>query len=89
MVVYDTREGATGPLLEGEAQLAASPDEVASLSDVTLTCVPGPKEVEEFALGPHGVLNGIKEGSMYVDLSTPRIHERDRASSRISKTTTT
>ena len=72
MVVYDTREGATGLLLEGEAQLAASPDEVASLSDVTLTCVPGPKEVEEVALGPHGVLNGIKEGSTYVDLSTSR-----------------
>ena len=72
MVVYDIREGATRPLLEGGARLAAAPDEVASLSDVTLTSVPGPKEVEEIALGPHGVLNGIKEGSIYVDLSTSR-----------------
>ena len=72
MVVYDLREGAARPLLEGEARLAATPDEVASLSDVTLTCVSGPKEVEEVALGRHGVLNGIKEGSMYVDLSTSR-----------------
>ena len=64
MVVYDQREGATKPLLDGGARLAASPDEVASLSDVTLTSVPGPKEVEEVALGPHGVLNGIKEGSV-------------------------
>ena len=72
MVVYDLREGATGPLLKSEAQPAASPDEVAGLSDVILTCVPGPKEVEEVALGPHGVLNGIKEGSVYIDLSTSR-----------------
>ena len=72
MVVYDIREGATRPLLEGGARLAAAPDEVASLSEVTLTSLPGPKEVEEVALGPHGVLNGINEGSIYVDLSTSR-----------------
>ena len=72
MVVYDIQEGATRPLLEGGARLAAAPDEVASLCDVTLTSVPGPKEVEEVALGPHGVLNGIKKGGVYVDLSTSR-----------------
>ena len=72
MVVYDLQEGATRPLLEGGARLAASADEVASLSDVTLTSVPGPREVEEVALGPHGVLKGIREGSIYVDLSTSR-----------------
>ena len=72
MVVYDVREGATRPLLDGGARLAASADEVASLSDVTLTSVPGPPEVEEVALGPHGVLSGIKEGGVYVDLSTSR-----------------
>ena len=49
MVVYDIREGATRPLLEGGARLAASPAEVASLSNVTLTSVPGPQEVEEVA----------------------------------------
>ena len=72
MVVHDVREGATRPLLDGGARLAASPDEVASLSDVTFASVPGPNEVEEVALGPHGVLAGIKEGGVYVDLSTSR-----------------
>ena len=70
MVVYDVREVATRSLLDGGARLAASPNEVASLSNVTLTSVPGPKEVEEVVLGPHGVLKGIREGSIYVDLST-------------------
>jgi 3-hydroxyisobutyrate dehydrogenase len=72
MVVYDVREGATKPLLEGGARLAADPEEVASLSDVTFTSVPGPLEVEEVTLGPHGVLSGIKDGGVYVDLSTSR-----------------
>ncbi|MAP39793.1 MAG: 3-hydroxyisobutyrate dehydrogenase [Dehalococcoidia bacterium] len=72
MVVYDIREGATKPLLEEGSRLAAAPDEVASLSDVTFTSLPGPREVEDVTLGLHGVLNGIKEGGIYVDLSTSR-----------------
>ena len=72
MVVYDIREEATKPLLEGGARLAASPAEVAQLSDVTFTSLPGPKEVEEVLIGPQGVLEGIREGNIYVDLSTSR-----------------
>ncbi len=70
MVVYDVREEATRDLLEGGARLAGSPAEAASLSDVVFTSVPGPKEVEEAATGPGGILEGIKEGGIYLDLST-------------------
>ena len=52
MAVYDVREGATRALLEGGARLAASPAEVAAVSDVVMSCVPGPSEVEEITLGP-------------------------------------
>ena len=72
MVVYDIREAATKSLLEGGAQLAGSPAEVARLSDVTFTSLPGPKEVEEVGIGPEGILEGIKRDSIYVDLSTSR-----------------
>ena len=51
MTVYDAREGATRPLLESGARLAASPGEVAAVSDVIMTSVPGPAEVEETAPG--------------------------------------
>ena len=70
MVVHDARESATRPLLEAGAKLAGSPAEVASLSDIICTSVPGPKEVEDVALGRDGVLGGIKEGAIYLDLST-------------------
>ena len=72
MVVYDLREEAARPLLEGGARLANSPAEVSSLSDVIFTSLPGPKEVEAVATGVDGVLEGIRPGSIYVDLSSSR-----------------
>ena len=72
MVVYDVREEATKSLLEGGARLASSPAEVARLSDIIFTSLPGPREVEEVAVGLDGVLEEIKEGDIYVDLSTSR-----------------
>ena len=72
MVVYDLREEAARPLLEGGARLANSPAEVAGLSDVIFTSLPGPKEVEAVALGSQGILEGIQSGSIYVDLSSSR-----------------
>ena len=72
MVVFDVVEGATRPLLEGGARLAASPGEVAAASEVILSSVPGPPEVEQVALGAEGIVSGIGEGDVYVDLSTSR-----------------
>ena len=72
MVVYDLREEAAKPLLEGGARLANSPAEVAGLCDITLTSLPGPKEVESVSTGPEGVLEGMKPGGIYIDLSTSR-----------------
>jgi 3-hydroxyisobutyrate dehydrogenase len=72
MVVYDLREEVTRPLLEGGARLANSPAEVARLSDVTFTSLPGPREVEAVTTGTEGILEGIRSGSVYVDLSSSR-----------------
>ena len=42
MVVYDVREEASKPLLEGGARLAGSPAEVARLSDIVAASLPRP-----------------------------------------------
>ena len=70
MVVHDAREDATRPLLEGGAKLATSPAEVAALCDVTFTSLPGPPQVEEVVDGRDGILEGIKQGAVYLDLSS-------------------
>lgn len=72
MNVYDAREGATRPLLEGGARLSTSPAELAAVSDVIMTSVPGPAEVEEIVLGRDGILDAINPGDVYIDLSTSR-----------------
>ena len=72
LVVYDVREESTKRLLEGGARLGNSPADVANRCDITFTSLPGPKEVEAVALGKEGVLEGIKPGTIYVDLSSRR-----------------
>ncbi len=72
MVVYDLREAATRPFLEGGARLGNSPADVAARSEITLTSLPGPREVEMVATGPEGILQGMTAGSVYIDLSTSR-----------------
>jgi len=72
MVVYDLRQESARPLVDRGARYAASPAEVARQCDVTFTSLPGPAEVEAVALGAQGILEGIKPGAVYVDLSTSR-----------------
>ena len=72
LVVYDLREEMTRPFLEAGARLGSSPADVASRTEVTLTSLPGPREVEAVAVGPEGVLEGMSAGSVYIDLSTSR-----------------
>ncbi len=52
------------------AKAATSPKELASLVDVVMTSLPMPKDVEAVALGPNGIIEGIRQGTIYIDLST-------------------
>ena len=72
LVVHDVRQAATQPFVAAGARQAGSAAEVARASDVVFTSLPGPREVEAVALGAGGVLEGIREGGIYVDLSTSR-----------------
>jgi 3-hydroxyisobutyrate dehydrogenase-like beta-hydroxyacid dehydrogenase len=70
MMVHDIRPEAVQPLVEGGAQPARSPAEVARHSRVVFTSLRGPREVEQVALGSNGLLQGVHDGSIYVDLSS-------------------
>jgi 3-hydroxyisobutyrate dehydrogenase len=72
LVVHDVRAEAVRPFGDRGARTAGSPAEVARASDVVFTSLPGPAEVEAVAAGPGGVLEGIRAGAVYVDLSTSR-----------------
>src|SRR5215212_1104523 len=68
LVVYNrTREKAEE--LDA-ATVADSPKEVAEKSDIIITMLPDSPQVEEILGGEEGVLEGIKDGALIVDMST-------------------
>src|SRR5499425_1963848 len=69
-VVHDIRREAAAPHLAAGATWADSPRKVAEATEVVLTSLPGPPEMEAVALGPDGLLAGMTKGKVYADLST-------------------
>jgi 3-hydroxyisobutyrate dehydrogenase-like beta-hydroxyacid dehydrogenase len=71
LTVYDVRREAAEPHLAAGARWANSPAAaVAAECEVAMTSLPGPKEIEEVALGEGGIIGGIARGAVYADLST-------------------
>jgi 3-hydroxyisobutyrate dehydrogenase-like beta-hydroxyacid dehydrogenase len=70
LIVHDINRDAAAPHLEAGATWADSPRAVAAASEIVLTSLPGPPEVEAVALGEQGILQGASAGKVYFDLST-------------------
>ncbi len=70
LVVHDIRRESAARHLAAGAIWADSPRAVAAASDVVLTSLPGPPEVEAVASGPDGIAAGLRAGAAWFDLST-------------------
>jgi 2-hydroxy-3-oxopropionate reductase len=70
LTVYNRSRGKVDELAEEGAEAAGSPREVAEQSDVVITMLPDSPEVREIVAGEDGVFEGIKEGSLLIDMST-------------------
>ena len=68
--VFDLRDEAIKTLVDQGATRADSPKAMAEVSDVIFTSLPGPPEVEKVALGEAGLIEGIRPGSIYIDLTS-------------------
>lgn len=68
--VYDLRRESMEIAAEHGAVPCTSPAEVASLSDIIITMVPDSQDVETAIAGDGGVLNGVQQGSVVIDMST-------------------
>lgn len=70
LVLYNrTREKAEELAGDG-VEVAESPKQVAEQSDIIITMLPDSPQVEEVLAGENGVLEGVKEGALIVDMST-------------------
>lgn len=70
LVVHNRSRVAVKELVEAGAVEAFSPAEVAQLSDIVFTNLPDSPDVETVALGPDGIIEGVRAGMVYVDNST-------------------
>jgi len=70
LIVHDAREESAAGLIGLGANWAESPAQLGAESDVVFTSLPGPAEMEGVGVGPRGLLQGMKRGSAWFDLST-------------------
>jgi 3-hydroxyisobutyrate dehydrogenase-like beta-hydroxyacid dehydrogenase len=81
VIVNDLQRQQAGHHLQAGAKWADTPRALAERSDVIFTSLPEPADVERVALGADGLIEGIKKGAAYFDLSTnspavvKRIHD--------------
>lgn len=70
MVVRDLDREAAEPLLDGGAGWADTDRELAEACDLVITCLPSPAAVRSVMEGPAGVLEGLGDGKMWLEMST-------------------
>jgi len=70
--VFNRTQSKAQPTIDKGAAWAGTPRAVAEQSDVIFTIVGFPNDVEEVYFGENGILNGVKEGSILVDMTTTK-----------------
>jgi 2-hydroxy-3-oxopropionate reductase len=70
LVVYNRSRAAMEELAGAGARLATSPADLAQQVDVVITCVSDSPDVEAIVLGEQGLLEGVREGMLFIDMST-------------------
>ena len=70
LTIHDVRREAGQNLENAGAQWVGNPKAVAAQSEIVLTSLPGPREVESVVLGDEGVFAGLSGRLGYIDMST-------------------
>lgn len=70
LVVHNRSRAPVEELSSQGAQPATCPKEVAERTDVVITMLPDSPDVEEVVLGPKGVVEGVRRGMLFIDMST-------------------
>ncbi|HSV92275.1 MAG TPA: 2-hydroxy-3-oxopropionate reductase [Desulfobacterales bacterium] len=70
LVVYDVARDRLTDALANGAQPGTSPADVAGRSEVVITMLPNSPHVREVALGPRGIVEGARRGSILIDMSS-------------------
>jgi 3-hydroxyisobutyrate dehydrogenase len=69
-VVHDLDPAAAQPLRDAGAGWADTPRQMAERCDVVITCLPSPRACSDVMEGPDGLLHGLSEGKVWMEMST-------------------
>jgi 3-hydroxyisobutyrate dehydrogenase len=78
LTVYDLNRGAARDLIERGANWAQSPKDLAAGVDAVITCLPSPTASATVLTADDGVLNGLRAGGTWIEMSTTDQHEIER-----------
>lgn len=70
LTVYDIAADKVKDVVKAGAQAGSSSKDVAAKSELVITMLPNSPEVKEAVLGPDGVLEGAKSGTVLIDMSS-------------------
>ncbi|MHA2393759.1 MAG: NAD(P)-dependent oxidoreductase [Promethearchaeota archaeon] len=70
VIAHDNNPNAMKRAEELGASTAASPREIAERCNLIITMLPKSDDVEKVVLGPSGIIEGVKEGSILIDMTT-------------------
>ena len=70
LTVHDLDRNSAGELLHRGARWAATPQELASEVDAVITCLPSPAASNSVLTAANGVLNGLRAGGTWIEMST-------------------
>lgn len=70
LTVWNRTPAKTTPLAAAGAAVASTPAELAAASDIVVICISDTADVEAVVLGPQGVIEGARPGSLVIDMST-------------------
>ena len=80
LTVHDLNRDAARGLIQSGARWASSPKELAAAVDAVITCLPSPSASSTVLTADDGVLNGLRSGGTWIEMSTTDQNEIARIS---------
>jgi 2-hydroxy-3-oxopropionate reductase len=85
VVVHNRSRGAVRELVKAGAQEAGDPRSVAEVSDVVITNLPDSDDVESVVLAMDGVIEGARQGMLFIDNSTIKPESSRKIAARLAE----
>ena len=83
LTVRDLDQDLTKPFIDLGAKVAKTPKELAEKVDLIITCLPSPQICSEVMEAEDGILNGISEKKIWLEMSTTDESEVKRIGKKV------